>query len=63
MKEKKIICPLCKRVIGTYDGKSTTNKVVDCRKCRKRIVYYVANGVTKVRPIPPRNCSSGITFY
>lgn len=64
MKEPKTIyCPSCGRKVGTYDGRSTINQIVNCKKCRKRVVYHVGNGVTEIKPIPPRNCSSGVTFY
>lgn len=63
MADKKTIqCPICKREVGTYDGKSTINVVTRCKHCNKRIVYYVATGETKAKPIPPRTTSSGMTY-
>nr|DAI20843.1 MAG TPA: cysteine-rich protein [Bacteriophage sp.]DAW30546.1 MAG TPA: cysteine-rich protein [Bacteriophage sp.] len=33
-----------------------------CKKCNKRVVYYVDNGETEIKDIPQRNCSSGVTY-
>ena len=63
MAEKKIYCPICGRKVGTYDGKSTINKVMDCRKYNKRIVYHVKTDEVEVKKIPIRNSSSGVTFH
>lgn len=60
--EITIYCPLCKRKVGTHDGHSTIPKVIDCRKCRKRVVYNPKSG-TSVKDIPMRNSSSGVTFH
>lgn len=62
-KPKTIYCPQCGRAIIHYDGRSTINLIANCKKCRKRIVYHVDSGETEVKPIPDRNCSSGMTFY
>lgn len=59
---KTVYCPICGRRVGEYDGKSSMNLITRCRKCRKQIVYYIKTGETKVKPIPPRATSSGITF-
>lgn len=61
-KEKTIYCPKCGRKVGTYDGRSTINKICRCKKCNKRIVYHVDTGETEIKNIPKRNCSSGMTF-
>lgn len=63
MAEKKIYCPICGRKVGTYDGKSKINKIMDCKKCRKRIIYHVDTDQLKVKQIPQRNTSSGVTFH
>lgn len=55
-------CPFCSRKLGTYDGRSTIPKIIDCKKCRKRIVFH-QSGATEVREIPKRNTSSGVTFH
>lgn len=60
---KTLYCPKCNNQIGFYDGRSTMNKIMECKVCRKRIIFYPANGVMKVKHIPVRNCSSGVTFY
>lgn len=59
---KTIYCPRCHRAVATYDGRSTINVIARCKKCRKRVVYHIDTGETEVKPIPPRNCSSGMTF-
>lgn len=64
MAEAKIIyCPRCGRKVATYDGRSTINVIANCKKCRKRVVYYVDTKKAEIKPIPPRNCSSGKTFH
>lgn len=57
-----ILCPRCHRKVGTYDGKSTIDKIITCRKCRKLVIYRVVTGETELKLIPPRACSSGMTF-
>lgn len=61
-KQKTIYCPRCNRKVGTWDGRSTINIVAKCNKCKKRVVYHVDTGKTEIKPIPPRNCSSGMIF-
>lgn len=61
-KPKTIYCPNCGRRVATYDGRSTINVIAKCRKCQKRVVYYVDSGETVLKDIPPRNTSSGMTF-
>lgn len=57
-----ICCPKCKSKLGTHDGRSTIPKVIDCRKCDKRVVYTPEKG-TVLKDIPKRNTSSGVTFH
>jgi hypothetical protein len=59
---KNIHCPKCGTKVGVYDGKSSINVVTRCKKCNKRVVYYVETGETVVKPIPPRSTSSGMTY-
>lgn len=63
MAEKTIYCPRCGRKVATYDGKSTIDKIADCKKCHKRVIYRVATGETELKDIPVRATSSGKTFY
>lgn len=64
MADMKIIyCPSCGRKIGAYDGKSTIDKIMDCKKCQKRVVYRVTTEEREVKIIPARATSSGKTFY
>lgn len=60
---KSIYCPICGRKVATYDGKSKTNVLSDCRKCNKRVVYSVDTDKTEAKKIPARGTSSGKTFY
>lgn len=62
MDPKKIYCPKCGRKLTTWDGKSTTDIIVNCKKCKKRIVYRVDVDKTEIKEIPKRNTSSGITY-
>lgn len=65
MKKYKTVdirCPICGRYVGQYDGRSTTNYIARCNKCRKRVIYHIGTGETEVKNIPKRNCSSGMTF-
>lgn len=61
--KKSIYCPICKRKVATWDGKSTIPILVNCGKCKKRIVFDMETGETKAREIPPRVSSSAKTFY
>lgn len=60
--EKEIFCPLCKTKIGKHDGRSKTDYVCRCNKCRVRVIYRVNTEKIETKPLPQRNCSSGITF-
>ena len=60
--EKTIYCPDCGRRVASHDCKSTNVIVVNCRKCRKQVVYDPTNKEIKTKNIPQRNCSSGMTF-
>ena len=59
---KTIYCPKCGRKVGTYDGKSSMNLITKCKHCRKQVIYYIKTGETKIKPLPQRVTSSGMTF-
>lgn len=61
-KPVKIFCPQCNSRVGTWDGRSTTNYIARCSKCRKCVVYNIETEKTEIKDIPKRNCSSGVTF-
>lgn len=61
-KPVKIFCPQCNSHVGTYDGRSTIDKIVKCKKCNKLVIHRIENGKTENRPAPKRNCSSGTAF-
>lgn len=60
---KTIYCPRCGRKVANYDGRSSINVIVHCKKCKMRVVYHVDTDITEIKKIPPRNTSSGMTFY
>lgn len=60
---KAIICPKCNRTVGMYDGRSTINKSVSCKNCKKLVIYDVKSGKCELKPIPKREQGSGIRYY
>lgn len=60
---KTIYCPMCKRRVTQWDGKSTINPLARCRKCNVMVIYDIQNENTKITDKPVRNQSSGLTFY
>lgn len=63
MVTKIIYCPECSRKLGSCDSKTTIPKVIDCKECKKRVIYYPVNKKTEIKPIPKRSASSGKTFH
>lgn len=61
--QKTIYCPKCRRKVATWDGRSTINISVKCKKCNKLIVYDIENEKTIIKEIPQRTTSSGMRFY
>ena len=61
-KKKSIYCPSCKRKVAVWDGKSKVDVIARCNKCKRRVIYRIDTGKTESKPIPPRKCSSGMTF-
>lgn len=57
-----IYCPRCMRKVGSHDGKSTMVKEINCKKCKKTVVFNPINCKIKIKPIPARLSSSGVTF-
>ena len=60
---KTIYCPKCGRKVAIWDGRSTNNISVKCKKCNKLVVYDVENEKAEVKEIPQRTTSSGMRFY
>lgn len=60
---KTIYCPKCGRKVATWDGRSTINISVKCKKCNKLVVYDVENEKVEIKEIPQRATSSGKRFY
>ncbi len=61
--KKTIYCPACGRKVAEYDGKSTIDIKVKCRKCNKLVVYDVASDETFQTKVPQRKTGSGLRFY
>lgn len=59
----KIMCPLCKRKVATWDGRTTTPTVTTCERCYKRIVFNPISKKIEAKKVPPRNTSSGLTMW
>lgn len=57
-----ICCPLCGEVVGTYDGRTSTNPIYRCKSCDTRVLYRIETEESVVLPKPQRVCSSGVTF-
>lgn len=62
-KPKTIYCPSCGRKALVYDGRATNNLSVKCKKCNKLVIFKPATMETELKPVPQRNCSSGMRFY
>ena len=60
---KTIYCPRCGRKVTTWDGRSTNNISVTCKKCNKLVVYDVENEKSEIKTIPQRTTSGGMRFY
>lgn len=60
---KTIYCPKCGRKVATWDGRSTNNILIKCKKCNKLVVYNVENENAEIKEIPQRVASSGMRFY
>ena len=60
--QKTIYCPRCGRKIGIWDGRSTMNLALRCKKCKKQVIYHVDSGVLEIKKLPQRNTSSGMSF-
>ena len=60
---KTIYCPKCGRKVATWDGRSTINILVKCKKCNKLVVYDVESEEVKIKAITQRTTSSGMRFY
>ena len=61
--QKTIYCPRCGRKVCIWDGRSTMNISVKCKKCNKLVVYDVENEKVEIKNIPQRTTSSGMIFY
>ena len=60
---KSILCPLCKRKVGTHDGKSTMIKTTLCKKDKLLVVYDPLKDKATISHKVEREMSSGKRFY
>ena len=61
--KKDIICPSCKKKIGTYDGRSTVNPIIlNCRNCWVQVLYDIKTDKRTIKSLPQRTTASGVTF-
>ena len=58
-----INCKECGYAIGTYDGKSTINKVIRCKNCGKYNLYHIDSDKTEIIEKPMRMTGAGTRFY
>ena len=64
MENKKIIyCPRCGRKAAVYDGRSSMDIKVKCRKCNRLVVYHVESGEVTQEKMPVRTTGSGLRIY
>jgi endogenous inhibitor of DNA gyrase (YacG/DUF329 family) len=61
--KKSVYCPRCGRKVAEYDGRSTIDIKVKCRKCNKLVVYSVETGETRQEKLPLRGSGSGMRLY
>ena len=62
MAEKIVYCPICKRKVATWDGKSKINVRKKCENCKRVVLFHVDSQKTEIIVTPKRQCSSGVTF-
>lgn len=60
---KTIYCPRCNRKVATWDGKSSINPIGKCKKCNWLIIYDLNREELRIKDVPDRATSSGLTFY
>lgn len=60
---KSILCPLCRRKVGTHDGKSTMIKTILCKKDNLLVVYDPLKDKATISRKVERASSSGKRFY
>lgn len=59
---RNIYCMKCSRKVATWDGRSSNNISVRCRKCNLLVEFDVKTQKTELKKLPPRKTSSGMTF-
>lgn len=63
MAEVKIYCPICKRKVFYWDGKTKQSIDAKCKNCNKLVVFYPLTNETVIKPLPKANSSSGRRLY
>ena len=59
---KTIYCPKCCHKVAKWDGRSSNNIAVRCRKCNLLVEFDVKTQKTELKKLPTRKTSSGMTF-
>lgn len=59
---KTIYCPKCCHKVAQWDGRSSNNISVRCRKCKVLVVFNVETKRTGIKNLPPRETASGKMF-
>ena len=58
-----IYCPFCKTKVGTHDGRTKTNVLCPCSKCRKLVIFDVEKMEAYIDSMPERASSSGKRYF
>lgn len=63
MSKLELYCPKCGRQV--FNDKDFIGYYIErkCKKCNKLVVYNSEDGRVVMKPIPPRNTSSGMRFF
>lgn len=61
--KQTIYCPLCKRKVMTWDGKTKTPISCACRKCNRLVTFNPIDGKRKTSAIPQRTTASGMRIW
>lgn len=63
MSEMNIYCPICKRSVAHWNGKTQITIEAKCKKCNKLVVFYPTTKETGIKPLPKATTASGKRFY
>ena len=61
--QKKVICPKCGKMIGTYyDRFKSDLTTFSCWTCKKLVIYHRKDDTLEIKKIPPRSTNAGMRF-